>query len=45
MVRSRIGKSARIAERQTYAAREAEIVATVHEVPAEEPKVEATTEE
>lgn len=44
-LRDRRGKSARIAERQTYAAREAEVAATVHEVPAEEPKVEAATEE
>ena len=44
-LRDRRGKSARIAERQTYSAREAEIAATVHEVPAEEPKVEAATEE
>ena len=44
-LRDRRGKSARIAERQTYSAREAEIAATVHEVPAEEPKVEAAPEE
>ncbi|HYD45292.1 MAG TPA: 50S ribosomal protein L19, partial [Phenylobacterium sp.] len=44
-LRDRRGKSARIAERQTYTAREAEIAATVHEVPAPEPEAEAATEE